>query len=416
MKLLTAIATSVIATLITTAFGASPPRRAVSIAPVSGESWLHHLHRSFDETSMGKTWNLGPADISSSQYVIPTTSIRFKSSAPQHLRIVRGSDLYRLNCQGCHRKSGLGAPPEIASLIDPVRATSAALVEQKMKKIGTELSRRQTLQMTREARNALFKRLHDGGTGMPSFEHLNKLETRSLVTYLQKLAGVPGAKKENAEIQEPNARVGELIVKSTCHICHSATGSNPTPVELLEGAIPPLNSLPERVTKTQLVRKVTQGAPVIMGAMPWTVRGRMPVLDYITTDEAEDVYTYLIQYPPTQFAEGDDADKPPASNQAPIRPREAALAQLVAPPRGGEIQEQHGALVLPLGLGLIVIILVALECWVSFRELRKLSRRQRPDRSLRPTRIVPAPAKFSDEEAVMISMKAPPEFLERKIS
>jgi hypothetical protein len=27
---------------------------------VSGESWLNHLHRTFDETSMGKTGQLGP--------------------------------------------------------------------------------------------------------------------------------------------------------------------------------------------------------------------------------------------------------------------------------------------------------------------------------------------------------------------
>jgi mono/diheme cytochrome c family protein len=416
MKLLTAIVASVIATLITTVFGASPPRSAVSIAPVSGESWLHHLHRSFDETSMGKTWNLGPADIPSSQQVVPPTPIRFKSRAPQHLRIVRGSDLYRLNCQGCHRHSGLGAPPEIASLIDPVRATSAALVEQKMKKIGMEPSGRQTMQLTREARSALFKRLHDGGIGMPSFEHLNKIEIRLLFGYLQQLARVPVAKKEHAEFQEPNARVGELIVKSTCHICHSATGSNVTPEQLFEGAIPSLDSLPERVTKTQLVRKVTQGAPVIMGAMPLTVRGRMPVLDYITPDEAEDVYTYLIQYPPTQFAEGDEADNPPASNPPPIRRSEAAVAPRVAPPRGGEIQERHNALVWPLALALVVIILVALECWISFRELRKLARRQLSDRTLRLTQIVPAPAKCSDEDAFVISAKAPPGFLEKKVS
>ena len=29
--------------------------------PVAGESWLQHLHRSFDDTSMGKTGQLGPA-------------------------------------------------------------------------------------------------------------------------------------------------------------------------------------------------------------------------------------------------------------------------------------------------------------------------------------------------------------------
>ncbi len=411
MKLLSAITTSIIAALITTAFGANANPPTVSIAPVSGESWLHHLHRSFDETSMGKTWKLGPADISSSQYASPTISSRLKSTASQHLRIVRGSDLYRFNCQGCHRKSGLGASPEIASLIDPVRATSTALVEQRMKKIGMAVSRRQTAQMTREARNALFTRLHDGGTSMPPFAHLNRLETRSLVAYLQQLAGVPDSEKNQALIQESDARIGELIVKSTCHVCHSATGSNPTPVELLQGAIPPLNSVPERVTRAQLIRKVTEGAPVIMGPLALISRGRMPVLDYLTPDEAEDVYTYLIQYPPTQFAEGDVAAESLALNQPALRLSAAPIAQPVAQPYRAT-QEQQESLAWPLGLGSIVTMLVALEFWITFIELRKLSRRQPADKSLRPV----AQPKLSDGESLVISVKARRDFLERKIS
>ncbi len=100
---------------------------------------------------------------------------------------------------------------------------------------------------------------------MPSFHHLSEAEIRSLVAYLRQLVGVPGAEHEQVAIQESQARIGELIVKSTCHICHGATGSNPTPEELAEGAIPPLSALLERVNQAQLVRKVTSGAPVIMG-------------------------------------------------------------------------------------------------------------------------------------------------------
>ena len=33
----------------------------VSVTPVAGESWLTHLHRSFSDTSMGKTWDFRPA-------------------------------------------------------------------------------------------------------------------------------------------------------------------------------------------------------------------------------------------------------------------------------------------------------------------------------------------------------------------
>ncbi len=41
---------------------ASEPAKTTNLRPtaVSGESWLQHLGRSFDETSMGKTGRLGP--------------------------------------------------------------------------------------------------------------------------------------------------------------------------------------------------------------------------------------------------------------------------------------------------------------------------------------------------------------------
>ena len=39
---------------------ALPPSTDASVTSVTGESWLNHLHRSFDETSMGKTNTLGP--------------------------------------------------------------------------------------------------------------------------------------------------------------------------------------------------------------------------------------------------------------------------------------------------------------------------------------------------------------------
>jgi mono/diheme cytochrome c family protein len=137
---------------------------------------------------------------------------------------------------------------------------------------------------------------------MPSFHHLSEAEIHSLVAYLNQLAGVPGAEKEQVAIQEPHARVGELIVKSTCHVCHDATGLNPTPVQLLDGTIPPLNALPVRVNQAQLARKVTSGAPVIMGTPSSVYRGRMPVFSYLHENEAADVYEYLTQYPSTESA------------------------------------------------------------------------------------------------------------------
>src|SRR5208282_1720024 len=107
---------------------------------VAGESWLNHLQRTFNETSMGKTGRVGPP---------PTTageeSARWQMSlAPEPMKetvTLRGSDLYRMNCRGCHGEDGQGAPPEINSVINPVRATSVAAIMERMKMAGMDISR-----------------------------------------------------------------------------------------------------------------------------------------------------------------------------------------------------------------------------------------------------------------------------------
>jgi hypothetical protein len=70
----------------------------------------------------------------------------------------------------------------------------------------------------------------------------------------------------------------------------------------LRGAIPPLSSLTTRMNLPEFIRKVTYGAPVIMGAPPFSYRdsyrGRMPVFRFLSEDEAADAYLYLTLYPP----------------------------------------------------------------------------------------------------------------------
>jgi plastocyanin len=87
-------------------------------------------------------------------------------------------------------------------------------------------------------------------------------------------------------------------VKSTCHICHSATGPNPTPDQILKGEIPPLTAVIKRVNLSEFVRKVTSGAPIVMGNPSAFYRGRMPVFSYLSQDEAAAAYLYLTRYPP----------------------------------------------------------------------------------------------------------------------
>jgi mono/diheme cytochrome c family protein len=273
--------------------------KEVPVTSVAGESWLEHLNRPFNQTSMGKTGRLGPPAPAHGEPAarwLPASSSGF---SPQTVTL-HGSDLYRLNCQGCHGESGQGAPPEINSVISPVRATSGALVMERMKSTGMDISRADAANLARQANAALLQRLHNGGKNMPPFPYLSEAEIRSLVAYLNQLAGVPGAEGQQIAVTESPLRVGEHIVKATCHTCHSAAGPDPDPRQIEDGAIPPLSVLTARKSQPEFVRKVTHGAPIVMGTTPMLYRGRMPVFYYLSEQEAADVYLYLTTYPPSE--------------------------------------------------------------------------------------------------------------------
>lgn len=267
----------------------------ISVTAVSGESWIRHNHSTFSETSMGKTWDLGPS---------PSTS--GNGAAAWHLQLspgyatqtvsLHGSDLYRLNCQSCHGELGHGAPPEINSITGPVQATSSATTMERMRKAGRDMTRSDADALAKDSKALLLKRLHLGGQHMPP-PTLSEAEIRVLIPYLEHLSDVNGA-QINAAVRESSYRVGEHIVKSICHICHNATGSNPDPGQVLEGAIPPLSTLTSRVSLPEFVRKVTSGSTIALGSPPAPFRGRMPVFPFLSQDEASAAYEYLILYPP----------------------------------------------------------------------------------------------------------------------
>jgi cytochrome c5 len=273
--------------------GQTAGMKDISVTAVEGESWIRHLNRSFNETSMGKTWDLGPAPGGeASDWQLKLSSFYAAQSVTLH-----GSDLYRLSCRGCHGSLGHGAPPEINSIIEPVQATSVATTMKRMKDAGRDVNQSDVTAMAKESKTQLLQRLHAGGESMPP-PNLSEAEIRSLIPYLEQLSDVPGAEKNQIAVKESSYRVGEHIVKSTCHVCHSATGLNPNPQQILEGAIPPLSTLTTRVGLAEFVRKVTCGAPIIMGSPPTPYTGRMPVFVYLSQDEAAEAYMYLLLYPP----------------------------------------------------------------------------------------------------------------------
>ena len=346
---------------------------AVSVTPVSGESWLSHIGRDFNETSMGKTNRLGPAPGQQpSQPLDPASAIGIESANRT------GADLYRFNCQGCHGESGDGAPPEINSVIAPVRATSAPLIMQRMRTAGLEMSGSAAAEMARQANDALLQRLHNGGENMPSFSHLDQNEVQAIIGHLRKLAKVPGSERDSIQVEESPFRVGEHIVKSTCHVCHAATGENPTPQQMMQGAIPPLSALPARVSERELIRKVTQGAPVLLGEVPALYRGRMPVFDYLTQEEAADVYLYLTFYPPTKRA---DTAVAAASIAAPSGTSNGGGSAPAVDPTSMQSTEPSGPpsisgvlfIIFFAGIAVFVVALLTAGLGFTFKEFKRLS-------------------------------------------
>jgi mono/diheme cytochrome c family protein len=241
----------------------------------------------------------------------------------------------------------------------------------------------QATQLAQQAQEALLDRLHNGGKSMPPFSQLNEAEVRSILAYLRQLAGFPGAENEQIAVSESPVRVGELIVKSTCHICHSAAGPNPSPEQLLNGSIPPLETLTTRKNQSGLVEKVTEGAPVLMGKPPMLFRGRMPVFHYLTSDEAADVYLYLTAYPPSGFSivepvattshpdrasTGIDRPEPAPGTRAGLNSGSSELRRLDSP-----AETQPVAWI--LGIALLAAVLVAGGLSFTLWEFKRLSSR-----------------------------------------
>lgn len=227
-----------------------------------------------------------------------------------------GADLYRLNCQSCHGASGEGAPPEIKSVLDPVRGSSAVLLMRRMKARGAPIGEKMATQLAQQAEQTIRDRLENGGgTKMPAFRHLRGDEIEALMTYLRHLAGAPPTKGDVEFVSESAARVGEHVIKGTCHTCHDATGPGGGRMAMMRGVIPSLASIPQSLTLSAVITQVQYGSSPMMrrmggggmmggGMMRGGMMGGgtsvnlMPAFPYFTEAEVAAAYFYLAEYPP----------------------------------------------------------------------------------------------------------------------
>lgn len=254
---------------------------AVAVTPVSGPSWLTTLGIDIRETSLGRgagRYGPNPDDPAAERRSV---TIDLAASVA-----VSGADLYRLNCQACHRGDGTGAPPEIKSVLPAVQGST-------LREMSAALRQKHA-----QARADLYQRIEKGGQRMPPRAYMQRADVDLLFGYLTTLAGgraaaAPPRKRMSVD------RVGEFVVKGTCHICHDATGPRPSSTAILmQGRVPSLASVLTDKPIADFVGKVRAGGLVLMGNPVYPHRGRMPVFHYLSDMEIAAAYKYLSAHPP----------------------------------------------------------------------------------------------------------------------
>ena len=265
------------------------------MTPVAGPSWLNHLKLTYRDSSLGRgAGRYGPSPTE------PPAAARdpVSSFVAGGSTVLTGRDLYRLNCQACHRAEGTGSPTEIKSVLDLVQGSSFEFVRKHLQQEGVAASAATIRSQVSAARKELYRRIREGGQRMPPLAHLQEADIDLLYTYLSELAGTVDSKGPSGRtVSWP--RLGEQVVKGTCHICHDATGPRPTHDAMLrEGAIPPLTALRADNAQIEFIRKARSGAPAFEGHPLFYYRGRMPVFYYMRDAELAAAYDFLANYPP----------------------------------------------------------------------------------------------------------------------
>jgi mono/diheme cytochrome c family protein len=268
------------------------PARDPNVTPVAGPSWLNQLGVRPGDTTLGRggaTYGPPPGERTSKPAPIPFDDI----GRPV---VLTGADLYRLNCQACHRAEGSGAAPDVKSVLGLVQGSSLALVRKQLHEQGKGNVEAAARAQSAKARTELHNRVLKGGQKMPPLAHLQEADFTALYAYLTQLAGAPDASRQSRRTLSWS-RLGEHVVKGTCHICHDAVGPKPTTEAMMRGTIPPFTTLLAEKPIVDFLTKVRAGAPVTLEA-PFHFRGRMPVFPYLRDVEVAAAYMFLVEYPP----------------------------------------------------------------------------------------------------------------------
>ena len=289
--------------------------REYPIPSGQGPSCIKHLGLTVSQTRLGQMGGTGalpanphgnpqpssgdPGGAASLNLVIQRFLSTFRSSPGKAGAIlnekfpVSGADLYRWNCQACHGPDGQGATPEINSVLGPVQGTSAAMTRKRLEARGLDVDDDMIQQVTELAEASLRDRFQHGGKNMPSFEYLRPDEVEALFGYLEKLASVPPTKRDGLLVPESAARIGEHIVRGTCHVCHDATGPGSGHTAMTQGTIPSLASIPRDHSLSGVVHQVQYGSS---STMKMTGGDVMPAYPYFTEEEIAALY--LVAYSP----------------------------------------------------------------------------------------------------------------------
>ena len=192
-----------------------------SVAPVVGPSWLTRRGVAYDRTNLGvatrDALTRAPTDRTAA------AATRDAAHACPRRRSALSTQLPGVSPRG-----------ETAR---PIRTLRSAANSRRCF-VGGD----QATTTTNVARTNLPDLIRHGTVLMPAREHLKDDDLDMLFDYLTQAAD-PIETARRARRVGSWARLGEHVVKGTCHICHDAVGPRTSPASVQKGEIPSLEAL-----------------------------------------------------------------------------------------------------------------------------------------------------------------------------